>query len=274
MKMLSMPKSRLRECGRMLKPAGALILLLFVLGGQREYAADSTGKSPVLIELFTSEGCSSCPPADALLEKIDASQPIDGTPLVVLSEHVDYWDHDGWKDPYSSHLLTERQSQYVRSFGLSTPYTPQMVLDGSTELNLSAPQQIGPSLEKAAQAAKVSVQIDSASIEAGQPDLLQGRIQVNRELQKRGGDIYVATALDHANSQVLHGENGGRRLTHVAVVQDITKVGRLDKGKSFDGNFQVKLKPGTDPANLRIVVFVQEPGVGRILGVAMEKGVH
>jgi hypothetical protein len=171
-------------------------------------------------------------------------------------------------------LLTERQSQYVRSFGLSTPYTPQMVLDGSTELNLSAPQQIGPSLEKAAQAAKVSVQIDSASIEAGQPDLLQGRIQVNRELQKRGGDIYVATALDHANSQVLHGENGGRRLTHVAVVQDITKVGRLDKGKSFDGNFQVKLKPGTDPANLRIVVFVQEPGVGRILGVAMEKGVH
>jgi hypothetical protein len=274
MKMLSMPKSRLRECGRMLRPAGALILLLFVLGGQREYAADSTGKSPVLIELFTSEGCSSCPPADALLEKIDASQPIDGTPLVVLSEHVDYWDHDGWKDPYSSHLLTERQSQYVRSFGLSTPYTPQMVLDGSTELNLSAPQQIGPSLEKAAQAAKVSVQIDSASIEAGQPDLLQGRIQVNRELQKRGGDIYVATALDHANSQVLHGENGGRRLTHVAVVQDITKVGRLDKGKSFDGNFQVKLKPGTDPANLRIVVFVQEPGVGRILGVAMEKGVH
>jgi hypothetical protein len=274
MKMVSMLKSRLRECGRMLRPAGALILLLFVLGGQREYAADSTGKSPVLIELFTSEGCSSCPPADALLEKIDASQPIDGTPLVVLSEHVDYWDHDGWKDPYSSHLLTERQSQYVRSFGLSTPYTPQMVLDGSTELNLSAPQQIGPSLEKAAQAAKVSVQIDSASIEAGQPDLLQGRIQVNRELQKRGGDIYVATALDHANSQVLHGENGGRRLTHVAVVQDITKVGRLDKGKSFDGNFQVKLKPGTDPANLRIVVFVQEPGVGRILGVAMEKGVH
>ena len=87
------------------------------------------------------------------------------------------------------------------------------------------------------------------------------------------GDIHVATALDHANPQVLHGENGGR-LTHVAVVQDITKVGRLEKEKSFDGNFWVKLKPGTDAANLRIVVFVQEPGIGKILKVAMKKGIH
>ncbi|MGC1461407.1 MAG: DUF1223 domain-containing protein [Terracidiphilus sp.] len=269
-----MPKSFFGACARILKPSGALIVLVFVLGVQREYAAEPSGKSPVLIELFTSEGCSSCPPADALLEKIDASPPIDGTQLVVLSEHVDYWDHDGWKDPYSSHLLTERQSQYVRSFGLGSAYTPQMVLDGSTELVLSAPQQFASSIEKAAQAPKVSVQIDSASIQAGQPDMLQGSIQVNSELQKRGGDIYVATALDHANSQVLHGENGGRLLTYVAVVQDIAKVGRLEKGKSFNGNFQVKLKPGADPANLRIVVFVQEPGVGKILGVAMEKGLH
>jgi hypothetical protein len=274
MKMTSMPKSFFRDCCRILKPSGALIVLVFVLGGQREYAAEPSGKAPVLIELFTSEGCSSCPPADALLEKIDASPPIDGTQLVVLSEHVDYWDHDGWKDPYSSHLLTERQSQYVRSFGLSSAYTPQMVLDGSTELVLSAPQQFASSIQKAAQVPKVSVQISSATIQAGQPDTLQGSIQVNSELQKRGGDIYVATALDHANSQVLHGENGGRLLTHVAVVQDITKVGRLEKGKSFNGNFQVKLKPGVDPANLRIVVFVQEPGVGKILGVAMEKGLH
>lgn len=274
--MTSMPKMLWRKCGWFLKSFGALIMLASTVSGQRGNAAESpsTTPAPVLIELFTSEGCSSCPPVDAWLQQIDASPPIDGTKLIVLSEHVDYWDHDGWKDPYSSHSLTERQSAYVRSLGLSAAYTPQIILDGATELRTSEPQQIGPSIQKEAQTPKLSIRIDSTSVEAGQPDAVQGRIEVNGELQKRGGEIYVATALDHANSQVLHGENGGRRLTHVAVVQDITKVGRLEKGKSFDGNFRVRLKPGTDPANLRIVVFVQEPGIGKILGVAMEKGIR
>jgi hypothetical protein len=273
MKMTSMGKTFFEKCAWFLKPFGALIVLALIVGEQRGYPADLQVKGSVLIELFTSEGCSSCPPADAFLEKLDASPPIDGTQIIVLSEHVDYWDHDGWKDPYSSHSLTERQADYVRSLGLSTAYTPQMVLDGSAELSLSEPQQIVARIEKAAQAPKLSVQIVSASIEAGQPDTLQGHIEVNGDLQKRG-DIYVATALNHASSQVTHGENGGRRLTHVAVVQNITKVDKLEKGQNFDGNFQIKLKPGTDPANLRIVVFVQEPNSGKILGVAMKKDIH
>lgn len=276
MKMTSMPEMLWRKCGWFLSPFVALIVLASTASGQRGNAAEApaTTPSPVLVELFTSEGCSSCPPADAWLQQIDASSPIGGTQIIVLSEHVDYWDHDGWKDPHSSHSLTERQSAYVRSLGLSDAYTPQIILDGTTELRTSEPQKIGPSIQKEAQTAKLSIRIDSTSVAAGQPDAVQGRIEVNGELQKRGGDIFVATALDHANSQVLHGENGGQRLSHVAVVEDITKVGRLEKGKSFDGNFRVKLKPDTDPANLRIVVFVQEPGFGRILGVAMEKGVH
>ena len=274
--MTSMPQTFWGKCEWFLKPFGALIMLASTISGQRGNAAESpsTTPPPVLIELFTSEGCSSCPPADAWLQQIDASPPINGTQLIVLSEHVDYWDHDGWKDPYSSHLLTERQSVYVRSLGLSAAYTPQIILDGATELRTSEPQKIGSSIQKEAQTPKLSVRIDSTSVDVAQPGTVQGRIEVNDELQKRGGDIYVATALDHTNSQVLHGENGGRRLTHVAVVQDITKVGRLEKGKSFDGSFRVRLKPGTDPANLRIVVFVQEPGIGKILGVAMEKGIH
>ena len=274
--MTSMPEMLRRKCGSFLKAFGVVILLTSSVRAQRENAAESpsTTRAPVLIELFTSEGCSSCPPADAWLQHIDASPPIDGTQLIVLSEHVDYWDHDGWKDTYSSHLLTSRQSAYVSNLGLSAAYTPQIILDGAIELRTSEPQQIAPSIRKEAQIAKLSIRIESTSVEAGQPDTVQGRIEANGELQKRGGDIFVATVLDHVSSQVLHGENGGRRLSHVAVVQDITKVGRLEKGKSFDGNFRVRLKPGTDAANLRIVAFVQEPGIGKILGVAMVKDIR
>jgi hypothetical protein len=226
---------------------------------------------PILVELFTSEGCSSCPPADALLQKLDALQPVAGAQLIVLSEHVDYWDHDGWKDPHSSSALTERQSAYVQALGLKTAYTPQMIVDGRTDVRANDPQQLDRVFRDATVAPKIPVRIAEVSVDTGNPAVLRSHIEADGTADGHNADVFLAVALDHFESQVLHGENRGRHLAHVAVVLQVAKVGKLPKGKAFDETVQLKLKPGADPANLRIVAFVQEPGSGRILGAALRK---
>jgi hypothetical protein len=248
-----------------------LAILLVVLGVPRgDYGrAPDSAAPPVLLELFTSEGCSSCPPADELLERLDAAQPVPGVQLIVLSEHVDYWNHDGWKDPYSSAQLTERQSGYVHSLGLNTPYTPQFIVDGASELKGDA-SDVAQTLQKASTAAKVAVRIRSLRIDAGSPALVQGHIEVDGGSQKQNADIFVVTALDHAESEVSRGENSGRHLTHVAVAQEFIKVGKFEKQKTFSRSFQLKLKSRIDPANIRVIVLVQEPGFGKVLGAALQ----
>jgi hypothetical protein len=252
-------------------------LLQPMLAGRRDTQTENKNQSAekasadahlILVELFTSEGCSSCPPADALLQKMDASQPVPGAQLIVLSEHVDYWDHDGWKDPNSSPALTQRQEDYVHALGLDTAYTPQIVVDGTGLLRPGDAQQFIKLFQGAAAVPKIPVRIGDMNVDAG---VLHARIEAEGSSDKRNADVYVAVALDHVESQVLHGENGGRRLTHVAVVVQLTKIGKLQKGKSFDETIQLKLKPGTDPKNLRIVAFVQEPGPGRLLGAALRR---
>jgi hypothetical protein len=225
----------------------------------------------VLVELFTSEGCSSCPPADALLLKLDSSQPIPGARLIVLSEHVDYWDHDGWKDPNSSVALTERQAAYVRALGLPTAYTPQFVVDGTSEIRANDPQQVEKVFRQVTAAPKVPVHIGEVMVDARNPAVLRARIDADGESDTHNADVYVAVALDRVESQILRGENGGRHLTHVAVVQQLTKVGKLAKGESFGETVQLKLKAGTDLNNVRLVAFIQEPGPGRVLGAAVRK---
>jgi len=231
----------------------------------------SSENRPVLVELFTSEGCSSCPPADALLLKLDTSQPIPGARVIVLSEHVDYWDHDGWKDPNSSAALTERQAAYVRALGLVTAYTPQFVVDGTSEIRANDPQQVDGVFHRATAAPKIPVHIGEVMVDAGDPAVLRARIDADGASDTHNADVYVAVALDRVESQILRGENGGRHLTHVAVVQQLTKVGKLAKGKSFGETVQLKLKPGTDPNNVRVVAFIQEPGPGSVLGAAVRK---
>jgi hypothetical protein len=234
-------------------------------------ANPSAGDVPVLVELFTSEGCSSCPPADLFLQKLDANQPLPGAHFIVLSEHVTYWDHDGWKDPNSSSTLTERQSSYEGVLGEKESFTPQFIVDGTQEFSFANSNHIEDILRKATDNHKLSVRIGAITFDPANPNVLRAHVETDPNSGKKNADVYVAVALDHAESQVLRGENGGRHLVHVAVVQTLQKIGKLPKGQAFATDVQLKLKPGTDPGNLRLIAFVQEPGPGKLLGAAVRK---
>jgi hypothetical protein len=236
-------------------------------------AADAvtTPPRPIVVELFTSEGCSSCPPADALLEKLDSTQPVPGVQLIVLSEHVDYWDHDGWKDPNSSPAFTERQQDYVRALKLQTPYTPQLIVDGFSEVHANDPQEVDKVFQEAVATPKIQVRIGDVTVDAGSPAVIRTRVEADGGGATHNAEVYVAVALSRVESQVLHGENGGHHLTHVAVVTQIARIGKLQKGKDFSEAVALKLKPGTDPKNVRLIAFVQESGPGKVLGAALRK---
>jgi hypothetical protein len=268
------PNARLRTRTRFTQPFPLLLISLSAFCAaaiaQARPADDNAPSTPVLMELFTSEGCSSCPPADRYVEQADRSQPVPGIRIIVLSEHVDYWDHDGWKDPFSSAFFTERQEEYERALGLPTPYTPQIIVDGTSVLDGGA-QRIREIYAKAAVEAKATVRINLITVDPAPADMVRAHIDVDGSPLKHGADVFFAIALDHAESQVLAGENSGRRLAYVAVVEELKKVGKLGKGKTFSEDVQLKLKSAPDPKNLRLIAFVQEPGPGKVLGAAVQK---
>jgi hypothetical protein len=228
--------------------------------------------SPVLVELFTSEGCSSCPPADALLQQLDRTQPVAGAQLIVLSEHVDYWNHIGWTDPYSSRFFSDRQSAYSDRFSLNSVYTPQMVVDGTSEFVGNDSHLASQAVQKSLAAQKIAVHISGISLDGA--NTLRAHVDADalpETFKARKADVYFVVALNHAESQVLRGENGGRRLTHVGVVQSLTKIAGLEAGKNFSQDVRVKLDSRTDVNNLRVIAFVQQAGQRQVLGAALEK---
>src|SRR6266849_2247224 len=225
-------------------------------------------RTPVLVELFTSEGCSSCPPADRFLQKLDG-QPIQGAEMIVLSEHVDYWNHIGWKDPYSASFYSERQSAYAKRFGLDSVYTPQMVVDGTSEFVGSNSGLADKAFRKALGVPKLPVHLSSISADAS--NTLHAHLEtgtLEASFGSREAEVYVAVALNRAESQVSAGENAGHRLAHVSVVKSLTKIGVLKQGQVLAQDVQLKFEPGSDSRSLRLIAFVQEPRQGRVLGAA------
>ena len=250
------------------------LAFLLVTAAARTQASDLPssldGRTPVLVELFTSEGCSSCPPADTFLQDLDR-QPVAGEQMIVLSEHVDYWNHDGWKDPYSAHFYSDRQEAYAKRLGPDNVYTPQMVVDGTSQFLGSNVALAQKAFIKALGEPKIGVRLSSVSLATASSlhaHLETGVLQESFGL--READVYVAVALNRAESQVARGENAGHTLSHTAVVKSIVKVGKFRKGETFSQDVQLKLDSGIDTRNLRLIAFVQEPGQGRVIGAAVQ----
>jgi hypothetical protein len=240
----------------------AIIAVCFIYVRLQASAASNqsaSGNPLVVVELFTSEGCSSCPPADEILQRLDASGA-----AIVLSEHVDYWNQLGWKDPYSSHLFSERQSAYAKRFQLASSYTPQMIVDGVREFVGSDARQLKNALEQSREATRITVQMSAVQVKSGE---LTAHV-VAGPVPHAGSAVFLALARDQAESQVARGENAGRRLIHAGVVRSLVKIGEA-QAVGFTQDARLPIEPTEDPRHLRLIAFVQEPGPGRILGAAM-----
>ncbi len=231
---------------------------------------DNTAQSPVLIELFTSEGCSSCPPADALLERLDRSQRVSGADLIVLSEHVDYWNDIGWKDPYSSHEYSERQSAYAAQFGLGSIYTPQMIVDGQFEFVGSDERRAKQAIESATKVMKAPVSLSSSRTDEKMAILHIETGPLPLSSTAESADIFLAIADDSDESHVRGGENAGRTLMHVAVLRSLIRIGALDKSAGFARDMKLDLS-AKNPRNLRVAVIIQEADAGRVWGAGFTR---
>lgn len=251
---------------------GALLLpRLKAVDGAVRPGEDTAQRTPVLVELFTSEGCSDCPPADALLERLDRSQPVSGAELIVLSEHVDYWDGIGWKDPYSSHEYSERQDAYAGQFGLGTVYTPQMVIDGRFELVGSDERKAIATIESAAKTPKIPVRITSVHLGAGNIVALHVVAgPLPSSVAAGSAEVLIAMADESDESHVSRGENAGRTLKHISVLRSLTRAGTVDRSGEFSRDVRVNVNHG-NAGNLRVVAIVQETPAGRVLGAGSSR---
>jgi hypothetical protein len=240
-------------------------------GSQGAANPQATAPAPaVLVELFTSEGCSSCPPADKLLSDLDQNQQVQGAQVIALSEHVDYWNRLGWKDPFSSADFSRRQAAYAQALGIEDFYTPQMIVDGRTEFVGS---NRATALEAIATAARTPKATIILAIKTSEPKSTILTVQVDNVPDISRGDkaeVMLAITENALLSKVSRGENSGRDLSHSAVTRKLIRIGRVD-GKAYRGESNVQLDSAWKRPNTSVVVFVQERASRRVLGAAAMK---
>ena len=237
-------------------------------------AAAAAAETPIIIELFTSEGCSSCPPADDLLARLDSGTMTSGRPgafvlpagveIIALGEHVDYWDQLGWRDRFSSPLFSARQQDYGLVFRTDSVYTPQVVVHGQYQYVGSDWRGIREGIQKAAREPKALVAL---SMTSGQTiRLVVGKLPPG----SHESDLLLAVTEGGNGTTVYAGENSGRTLRHAAVVRSITSLGRLDPKYpgEYSAEARLNLRPEWNRQYLKLVLFVQDRTNRRILGAA------
>ena len=221
----------------------------------------------VVAELFTSEGCSSCPPADALLQRISATSPVEGVEVIGLEEHVDYWDNLGWRDPFSSAAFTRRQSDYSdRVFRNGEIYTPQLVVDGAFEAIGSDGGAVRDAIVHAA--ARPAADVTVAARASGGQAHVEVSVRIPDSIARRKTtDIYVALVEDGLTTRVERGENHGRTLPHFAVVRSLKAIGSVPP-QATAGSAAADIAFGQDwqPQRVRVIAFAQERDRLNVLG--------
>ena len=224
------------------------------------HALPASAGQPVVVELFTSEGCSSCPPADALLTQLNRQQASGNAELILLGEHVDYWNYSGWTDRFSSSIYSQRQSEYVRQLHLASAYTPQVVIDGHLQTVGGDAAEVRRMIAQASNAphpAEVSLRF-----------VAPGKMQVDVEDSSRGRQrVLLAITENDLTTNVGGGENGGRVLKHSAVVRELHPLGTTSNGK-FETTVDLAPKSDWKKQDLRAIVLVQNSSSGLILGAA------
>ena len=209
-----------------------------------------------VIELFTSEGCSSCPPADAVVAKIEKESA--GKPIYILAFHFDYWNRLGWKDAFSSAAYSQRQNQYAHWLNLSSVYTPQIVVNGRTEFVGSEEGTLRNAIKtNLAKNAVAQINLSDITINQNKAEL---RYQIQGETTSCV--LLLAVVQKSAQTKVERGENAGHTLSHVQIVRGIESISL----KGDKGSASIELPKGFDAHESEIIAFVQNTSNGEITG--------
>src|SRR5262249_12824503 len=198
---------------------------LTFVGNTTQSSTSNQSRAPVVVELFTSEGCSSCPPADELLVNLEEQQFINGAEVIAIEEHVDYWNHDGWIDPFSAPEWTQRQQDYAAAFKIDGVYTPQMVIDGRDQLIGSRIREVSAAILKNAQLQKAKVAISEVATTGKQTKQFQVTVTDLRDPPENDTcEVWLLVTEKALQSQVNAGENAGKKLHHASIVRWMHKV--------------------------------------------------
>jgi len=223
----------------------------------------------VIVELFTSEGCSTCPPADQLLKKLSDQQPIHGVQIVAFEEHVDYWNHQGWKDPFSAAEFSRRQEDYAGAIHTGGVYTPQMIVDGQAEVTGSQGRKAWEAIEQSARLPKANVEVSPAAGEAGTSAAFDLRVSnAPGGAGRKKLELWLAVTERGLSSDVKAGENSGQTLQHAAVVRSLQKIAVVQGDEAFTKRVTPNLKQEWKREQLSLVAFVVEKDSRKIVGGA------